>query len=104
MSREIYKETENYIASIETISGYLFLHLDVYKWNKTVCIELREELDKALLKFEEMGHDVLFVTSSSEKSVKMWNMIKPCFTVHKLEKGPTVGWMGSWITGEGEWA
>lgn len=103
MSRRPYKNIDGVETEIEVRDDLLFMHMTVTKWNQTVLRNIREELEKALLEFEDWGYDVLFVTSESEKSAKMWNMIKPCFSVQKLEKYGAQCWLGSWITGEGEW-
>ena len=103
MSRTKHKHKEEWRSDMEVMEGLLFLHLDVDVWNKNVLKDIRQELDKSLIEFEEMGYDAVFVTSEDEKSVKMWNMIKPCFKVVKLEKSGKKAWLGSWITGEGEW-
>ena len=103
MNRRKYKEQGEWQADVEVREGLLFLHLDVNTWNKSVCKTLQEELDKALVEFEDWGYDAIFLTSENEKSVKMWNMIKPCFKVVKLEKSGKKAWLGSWITGEGKW-
>lgn len=94
------QEFEEYEARSETVEGFVFLHLTVYDWNKNTLIKLREHLDDFLKRAEDKGHAAIFMASDDKKSVKMWQMIKPCFqVVEEYKRGKTI-YLGSWITGE----
>lgn len=93
-------EFEEYEARAETVEGLVFLHLDVWSWNKATLSKLREHLEDFLQRAEGKGHDVVFLTSYEEKSVKAWNLIKPCYEVQEVEKDGTHFYLGAWITGE----
>lgn len=91
---------EHYEARIETVKGFVFLHLSVSEWNKTTLKEIREDLRNYLIKAEEYGHDAIFMASDSLKSVRMWELVKPCFKLEQVEHEGEVLYLGSWITGE----
>lgn len=93
---EVLKETEDFRLVFEEEGGFIFLHLEVENWSASVCKQIREALDETLLRFEG-GHDVVFGTTSSYKSVRLWNLVKPCFEVVKLDGR---NWLGSWLTGK----
>lgn len=99
MSPKVYKQTPDYTARLETREGLLFLHLDVPHWGLSVLRELRAEIKKALLHFEEMGHDVVFICSKDSKSVKFWGLVKPVQEVIPIEGG----YLSYWYTGDGRW-
>lgn len=91
---------DEYEARVQTVKGIVFLHLDVWDWSKATLYKVRKELDDYLIKAERYGHDVIFMASDSPKSVKMWQMVKPCFTTQEVKQGSKTVYLGSWITGE----
>jgi hypothetical protein len=82
---------------IQEVDGFIFIHLTLLQWNKKALSTVREELDKILQEYEKKGHDVIFTIGASEKTVRFWQLVKPCFEVQKLEDG---SWIGSWLTFE----
>jgi hypothetical protein len=81
----------------EEEGGLIFLHFTVKKWGKDTLALFREELERVLLHFKALGHDVIFMYSSEKKSVKFWQLVKPCFTVEPLGNS---GYLGAWLTEE----
>ena len=80
---------------LEVVEGFVFLHLDLDVVTPDLVRKLRRELDKLLDVLQTKGHDTLFLVSPYKRSVRFWQLIKPCFEVMELEDG---NWLGSWLT------
>lgn len=71
----LYEGNENWRLQIEEGSddrgkAYVFLHLDVYKWNKSVYKELQSKLKVWIEEFKEEGYDMLSFYLRKEQSHK----------------------------------
>jgi hypothetical protein len=90
-------DNPQYKFSVEESNNLIFLHLTIKSWGKSTLVSIREGLEGVLLHFKELGHDVIFMYSKEEKSVKFWQLVKPCFTVEPLGHS---GYLGAWLTEE----
>lgn len=97
----VYHREEDFILTYEHEQGFVFLHLEVLKWTNEVRKRVRIVLDKLLLEFEKRGHDVVFGTTQDIQSVRLWEMVKPCFELKELNTPLEKGWIGAWLTGKG---
>jgi len=93
---EIYKKTDDYLARVEEVGGYLFVHLDVHNPSHNVIKGIQEEFQNLLDKYAEEGRDLVFAHSNHKSSVKFWDFLHPTYQVRELDDG---GWVGSWETG-----
>ena len=92
-------KTNDYRWYLEGQDTEWFIHLEVYNWNKTVLLELREELDKLLLRLNERGIPSLFFYLTKDKPIKFHKLIKPLD--YEVFFGPKDEYfMGGWSTGE----
>lgn len=91
---------DKYEVVMEKVEGLVFLHLNLSVLTHNIVKELREVLNLILDQVKDRGHNIVFMTTSDKKIVKLWNMIKPCFEVEPI--GNNI-WLGSWLTfNEGE--
>lgn len=97
MSSNLQHETENFRLTSSLESGLVFLHIEIYKMNKTSIRDLQSSMTKFKEQCFQEGHDVVFATTANEKTTKFWELIEPCYKVVPLED---VGWLGSWLTKE----
>jgi len=91
----IYFEDEDMKVEVQEEGGYIFLHMSAEKWNKKILRTIREVVDRLVEDLKSEGHEWAFATSEDEKSVKFWNIVKPCYTIKKF--GPNEEyWIGAW--------
>lgn len=98
MSRYVLARDKEFIVEAEDVEGNIFLHIHLEKVTASIVKRLRILLDKVTAKYDQAGHDVIFMTTRNENIIKLWNMIRPCYTVQPLGRGH--GWVGSWLTFE----
>ena len=58
--------TEDYILYLEPTEFYLFIHCDVFKWNKTIKTKLKYDLDR----MQSLVNEDLYAAYISEKTIK----------------------------------
>jgi len=97
MSRVVYFDDDLGKGEIQEEGGHAFLHLTLRQWNKGAVVRIRQVLEEVLGHLGREGHDVVFMTTHSKKTVKFWETIKPCFVIQQPEEGV---WVGSWLTFE----
>lgn len=77
MSRvKTYLACPEYVIRLEDEQGHLFIHLDVYRWDKTVVRELREEFATIKRRAYENGYKFISTYTKNPKFVKMFGGIK----------------------------
>ena len=79
-----YADTQDYKCVLEAGEDFVFLHLDVHNWNKTVFKTLKVDLQNILRMGYEEGHDYIFVYGNNKKIFKMANMVHPLVDDHVL--------------------
>lgn len=95
----IYKETENYKAMIQEAGGYVFFHLDVFTWSSSVFKELKQLFFKVRDEFADKGHELIFSTMSSEKTIKLCKMMSPLYAIEEIDHYDSRYWVVAWETG-----
>tara|TARA_R110000851_G_scaffold258264_1_gene410696 strand:- start:10221 stop:10466 length:246 start_codon:yes stop_codon:yes gene_type:complete len=77
--------------------GLVFLHIEIIKFNKATLKELQKSMEDFKTGCYTQGYDVVFATTSNERTVRFWGLVEPCYEVVPLEDS---GWLGSWLTKE----
>ena len=88
---------EGYDLEIKEEGGYIFLHIHINSWGVGVIRGLKEDVQFVKKVYLSQGHDVVFATTQSERILKLWDMVEPCYEVVRLDD---VSWLGSWLTEE----
>lgn len=88
---------EGYDLEIVEEGGYIFLHIHINSWGAGVIKGLKEDVQFVKSVYLKQGHDVVFATTQSEKVLKLWNMVEPCYEVRELDDNT---WLGAWLTEE----
>ena len=100
MSEVLYGD-KDFVLTSEEVEGQTFVHLSIASWSKSVLQRIKAVFTATLAYYEVMGKDVIFATSDSAKSVKLWQIVKPCDELVELKQGKLqAGWLGAWYTGE----
>ena len=101
---EILVQTNEYVASCEEGfneegEGYVFLHLEVHNWNKSVYKSLQEDFNKVINEFKGRGYDRVSFYLPVEASTKFHEKMRPLDYLVKF--GPNMEYQaGGWFTGE----
>lgn len=102
MKAERYIRTKNdrYELMVEEGGGETFLHLDVYKWNKTTLLMLREELDQIIEECANKGKEVVSFYLPVSWSTKFHEMVKPTDFEVEFDDGVNDYIARGWFTKE----
>ncbi len=95
MNKIVYFDDDLGRGVVQEEGGHAFLHLTLRKWDKGAVLRIRQVLEDVLEQLGREGHDVVFMTARSKKTVRFWELIKPCFVIQQPEEGV---WVGSWLT------
>jgi len=94
-----YKETNNYQGTIKEAGGYVFLHLEVKKMTPSVYKEMKLLFKEVCEHFADKGHELIFSTISSPKTLKMCYKIGSPYDVKEINDYGTKYWVVAWETG-----
>jgi hypothetical protein len=102
--REVYADNDSYKAILEWGEEkggevYLFLHLDVYNWNKKVLKTLRKELDVVMKRAFLNGVDYVSFYLPKKKTTKFHNLIRKLDFEVEMD-GNKDYLVGGWYSGE----
>lgn len=79
--RHVYEENENFRVTMEKGEEggerFIFLHLDVFKWNKTVLKEMKEMLQEIGLLLYGAGYDITGFYLAHNQNTKFHEMLRP---------------------------
>lgn len=90
-------QADNFSLTSSLEEGLVFLHIEIDKMNKATLLELRSSMQDFKESCFSKGHDVIFATTSNEKTTKFWEMVEPCYEVRQLDE---TSWLGAWLTKE----
>lgn len=97
---EIYKETEDYVGSIEHLGDYVLIHLDIRRWSPGVYKEVHKLFHEVREKFMEEGYEEMYTTTTNPSIVKLCKKIHPVFEIKEIDYfDEGVAYVIMWETG-----
>lgn len=94
----VIKATDDYVIQLEVANGHVFLHLQVFNWNKSILKALRMDFNLGLEDLKEQGVDLLFFYGT-EKQIKLAKkMGKEFYSVTPLQDKYAGYFVVSWET------
>ena len=95
----IHMDNDRFKLSLNEAGGFVFLHMEMKDWSTNTLKELKEGVESFMSELNNKGHDIVFATTDDEKTLKFWQMIKPCDQVTLFgDRDQYI--MGSWFTEE----
>ena len=77
-----YSDNDNYKLVIEMEEDHLFLHIDVFNWNKSILKAIRLDMIRILYKSWQQGWKEIYAYTPNPKFA---NMIAPCEIIGLME-------------------
>lgn len=71
-----YLACPEYVFRLEDEQGHLFVHLEVYKWNRGIAREIKEEFEKLKQKAHKVGYKYISAYTQNPKFVNMFGGTK----------------------------
>ncbi len=90
-----YYKDEDVQIRFQNLEGYIFMHLDVYKWSPSVLKKLRKGFMDLKHQFQEENVDLVFASGNNAHSIKLWGLIHPLNDVQEVPENPGI-YVGSW--------
>lgn len=96
LQRKVYEDNDRYTLVLEkgTKNGesFVFLHLDVHKWNKSVLKEIRLILKEVGLFLYSEGHDITGFYLENNNNTKFHEMVRPLDFKIEESNNTFAGW------------
>lgn len=90
-----YYKDEDVHVRIHRSEGYVFMHLDVYKWGPSVLKKLRKGFPELKKKFQAEKVDLVFAVGDNLTSTKLWGLVSPLNDLQEIPESPGY-YVGSW--------
>lgn len=89
-------DDDEYKALAEVSEGYVFIHIDIKKWSKSVVEKIRTHLDKVMEEARQYNIELVFFYNKKGKQYKFANFIRP--VDYEMELNDEY-MLGAWDTG-----
>lgn len=92
-----YFEDDDIVVTLQNLEGHIFVHLGLDKLTPSRLKKLREGFDLLLNILYEKDVDIVHAAGDNPKSIKLWQMVKPCWRLDEVKENPGT-FVGCWIT------
>lgn len=71
MSRQVFYENDDFTLSLEEINEQAFVHIEIYRFSKSVLEDILEQWKQILMRFYLLGYDAIYTYTRDPRIVNL---------------------------------